>query len=186
MTAVRRAYDANIGLWSAAIGHDSQTYGQMLYKTVWQFLEEELAGLPGVTCVRTSMSFEVLVGPTLVKSYKLGASEHDDLDERFPSNPLATQRMALENLEQLQLFPQSAVPTHFVLGHQGNPITGMQAVYLLAPLLNGQDFEWALTVRIDQQGGASQQPQPPSGPAPVPLSPAPLRPRSRPGTQIAE
>jgi hypothetical protein len=182
VAAVRQAYHANVALWSSAIGHDSQTYGQMLYKSIWHFLEQELFGMPGVTCHRTPMSFEVHIGPVVIKSYKLGRSEEDDLDQRFPSNPFATQVMALENLEQLQLFDQEPMPTHFVLGHQGNPVTGAQTVYLLAPLVNGTGYEWALRVRIDQP--PAQQPPAPPLPAPVPIAPAPLRPRARPEREV--
>jgi hypothetical protein len=140
--------------------------------------------VPGVECVRTGNTFEVRVGGCVIKSYKLGHSQFDNLDEAFPSNELATQLMAIENLEQLRLLPDEPLPSHFTLGHQGNALRGVEAVYLLAPLPDGAGYEWALKVRIDRP--SSGHGSAPVGPAPVPITPPTIRPKTAPQTKEAQ
>ena len=173
--AVKRAYDENMPLWRTAVGHDTQTFGLMLFKSIWHYLEIELAGVSGVRCLRTANRFEIHIGPVVIRSYKLGHGEADPVDERYPSNEMAAALMALDNLEQLHLaLPEDSEPTNLILGHQGNPITGMTAVYLLVPLANGSSYEWDLIVRIDQPPASASGPDLPQ---PAPIRPAPLRPR---------
>jgi hypothetical protein len=130
------------------VGFDSQTFGQMVYKSSWHHLERGCAGDSGVRVYRDGNGFELDIEGVRLHPFKLGHRE-GEIHERMPSNETVLDFMASQNIEQVRLFPSEPV-TWLVLAHAGNWIDGLRAVYIGAPIRTGAgEYEWASVVRID-------------------------------------
>jgi hypothetical protein len=165
--ALEAAYDQCRTRFDRNVGFDNQTFGQMVFKSCWFHLDQYLAGDSGVRVLRDYNSFELEVEGTVLHPYKLGQRDGEIYD-RYPSNEEAFAFMAAENIEQITLFPSKS-PRRLVLAHAGNPIDGLRAVYIAAPVMDGDgDFGWAWVVRIDELGGESgvDRPEPVDIPPP--------------------
>ena len=144
-----------------SIGFDSQTFGQMIYKSSWFHLDQ-VAGIDGrIGVVRDGNGFELDIDGVRLHPFKVGHRANDIFD-RLPSNELVFELMASQNVYQLSLLPDLQ-PQMLVLAHVGNPEDGLCAVYVAAPIIrDGGVKDWAFVVRIDHFGDAADAgvPQP--------------------------
>lgn len=144
-----------------SIGFDSQTFGQMVYKSSWFHLDQVAAADDGIAVVRDASGFELDIEGVRLHPFKVGHRTNDIYD-RLPSNELAFEVMANQNLYQLSLLPEIE-PRMLVLAHVGNPDDGLCAVYVAAPIIRAEGVkDWAFVVRIDHFGDAADAgiPQP--------------------------
>jgi hypothetical protein len=157
---LQKTYDECRVRFDRAVGFDSQTFGQMVYKSSWYHLERGLAEDSGIRAYRAGNGFELDVEGIRLHPFKIGHRE-GEIHERMPSNEAVLDFMASQNIEQVRLFPREPV-TWLVLAHAGNWIDGLRAVYIAAPVRTGSgDYEWASVVRIDDLSdrGAEDVPQ---------------------------
>lgn len=141
-------YDECRAHFDPAVGFDSQTFGQMVYKSSWHHLGRGTAADRGVRVYRDGNGFELDVEGIRLHPFKIGHRE-GEIHERMPSNEAILDFMASHNIEQVRLFPSEPV-TWLVLAHAGNWIDGLRAVYIAAPIrTSAGEYEWASVVRID-------------------------------------
>ena len=144
-----------------AVGFDSQTFGQMVYKSSWHHLENGTAADPGVRVYRDGNGFELDVEGIRLHPFKIGHRE-GEIHERMPSNEAILDFMANQNIEQVRLFPSEPV-TWLVLAHAGNWIDGLRAVYIAAPIRTSTgEYEWASVVRVDELSEHGAEDVPPA------------------------
>jgi hypothetical protein len=153
-----------------SIGFDSQTFGQMVYKSSWFHLDQVAAADDGIAVIRDANGFELDLEGVRLHPFKVGHRANDIYD-RLPSNELVFELMANQNLYQLSLLPEIQ-PQMLVLAHVGNPDDGLCAVYVAAPIIRaGGVKDWAFVVRIDHFGDAADA----AVPQPVDINPPELK-----------
>jgi hypothetical protein len=146
--AIRAAYSESQLRFDRSVGFDSQTFGQMVFKSSWFYLGQEFRTDPGVRISRDLNSFELIIGTVVIHPFKLGHRE-EDIYERTPSNEAVLALMARANIDQITLF-EKLEPERLILAHAGNPIDGLQAVYITAPVLRADaTYGWAFAQRLD-------------------------------------
>lgn len=147
--ALERAYEQTIQRWDPLVGYDNQTFGQMVFKSGWHYLEQFLKGESGVVVRRPQNSFEIQIGSLLLHPYKVPHPD-GELHPDLPSNEAVLKFMAESNATQAELFP-GAEPKKYILAHVGGAFTGLRAVYVGVPIpgASEESYEWASVCRID-------------------------------------
>src|SRR5438128_653631 len=109
-----------------SIGFDSQTFGQMVYKSSWFRLDQVAANDGRIGVVRDGNGFELDIEGVRLHPFKVG-HQANDIYDRLPSNEVVFELMASQNVYQLSLLPEIQ-PQMLVLAHVGNPDDGLCAV----------------------------------------------------------
>jgi len=173
--AIRRAYAECMQRFDRSVGFTNQTFGQMVFRSAWYFLGVSLQAKHNVRSLRPDGGFEIHVGPISLAPYKVPLDE-GGVAPGLPRNEARLAAMA-ENAAQPQLF-EGLRQTKFILAHVGDPLLGLRAVYVGAPIRGTSEdtYEWAWIVRIDRSQPAVDLPEPVEIPVP---EVAPLRRKGR-------
>jgi hypothetical protein len=178
--AHRSAYDRAALQYSPEDGADAQLFGFTIYKYNTHRLAK-LAKRPdlGIELRSTHPCFRLGVGPFTLASYPCGSSGDHDIEDSFPNNDAGAPALVDVNQLCLELDFSRAVPRALVLAHFGNPVNGLEALYLAAPgsKEDGRISGWSWHKELWRwSGGSVAEPMPPRPdlPRPVPIEPAPL------------
>jgi hypothetical protein len=173
---LRRAYDAACERHDPAEGGNAQTFGFCCYHFgIFRLAEEFEDSSVGVQTVTLKGAFRMLIGRYQVGCYRVGESEHDDIETCFPHNDRAA-----GSLVEAQLWLRGISKTQgverakkVIVGHLGNPDEGLRAIYLCVPgkKRGARITEWAYTIPLWRAGDAIELPQPPSLPVEEVISP---------------
>ncbi len=171
LVAIRLAYGASRAHHDPSVGHDSQTFGTLVYKSAWHFLRLVLIEEPGVETVFMDGALQVRLGPYVIQCYKLGHTARENVWRSFPGNEDAAGILSEANARQLALPTTPPIyPSNYVLGHFGNPVDGMAKAYLCVPFRasSGQITQWIACDRLDAT--TDEQVVEDSSPQAVPLA----------------
>lgn len=150
VAALQRDYEANGERYDPGLGDDGQSFGLLVAHNARAFLEQELAGSPGVTCSRPLNSFEIEVNGIVLHPCKTGSTHEDSVHDALLDGSLTRQRFVSANVAQLTLFRSDggrgwidgSEPalrlTHLVIAHCGNPLDGLCWVAIGAPRSSGR------------------------------------------------
>jgi hypothetical protein len=154
---IRRSYEENHEYHDPSIGHGPTSYGIHVHETVCLRLLD-LEELPNVSARRKSGSIEVRYGPFVLRPYKLGESEEDDVWSSFPNNVSSTALTRMANHNNAPRLPglewsEPVEFTDFVIGHFGaydeEHSEGCRAVYLCVPrYLDGKFGGWTHCIKV--------------------------------------
>ena len=154
---IRQSHEENHEYHDPSIGHGSASYGIHVHETVCYRLTE-LKELPGVEVQRRLGSVEIRFGAFLLRPYKLGDSESDDVWSSYPNNvkSIALTQMANHNIAPPLpglYMEESVTYTDFVIGHFGafddDHSEGCRAIYLCVPrYIEGNFGGWVSCVSI--------------------------------------
>jgi hypothetical protein len=164
--AVRRAYTECIARFDPGVGFTNQTFGQMVFRSAWYFLEKALGGREDVRIAHPDGGFEVHLGPISLAPYKVPL-EGGGAVPGLPRNEARLAGIAASG-SQARLF-EGLRQTKFVLAHVGDPLLGLRAIYVGAPIRGSseENYEWAWLRRIDTAAPATPLPEPVEIPEPV-------------------
>lgn len=154
---IRQSYEENHEYHDPAIGHGPTSYGIHIHETVCYRLME-LEEFTDVKVRRKSGSIEIRYGAFVLRPYKLGESEEDDIWLSYPNNvgSAALTRMASNNgtppLPGLD-WSEPTEFTDFVVGHFGaydeEHSEGCRAIYLCVPkYVEGAFGGWVSCTKI--------------------------------------
>ncbi len=154
---IRQSHEENHEHHDPAIGHGPTSYGIHVHETACHRLME-LSELPGVETRRKFGSVEIRFGSFVLRPYKLGDSEKDDVWSSYPNNvnSVALTQMANHNVapplpgldhQELTEF------TDFVIGHFGaydeEHSEGCRAIYLCVPrYVEGKFGGWIDCIKV--------------------------------------
>lgn len=170
-----RAYDLARDHYDPDIGVDGQIFAFAVYKIASHLFQERVdVDLPGAAVVWNGRGRELVCGGRHIRWNKVGSSERDRIDESFPSRSRSAALMADANMEQLTLGLRDGEPANWILAHVGNPVDGLRALYLAAPIevRGGQVAGWARWLAI-YDAARPDETLPPAMPAPGRLEPMP-------------
>lgn len=175
----RQLYAYLITIYDTEQGWDAQGFGFMAYKAAVARLSR-LAADPqsGLTLLTAAPTFRLQAGPFLIASYRVGSSETESIDESYPRNENGAVKLADLNQLSLEIDDFSATNPAVIIAHLGNPITGLEAIYLAVPAgTNGtQITTWYCTDLLWKRSDGGQLMGPEiSGPPPVPIPDATVR-----------
>lgn len=105
------------------------------------------ATMPGVAAVSVgALSAEMRIGRHRIRVHKVGSDARDEIASSFPGrSPVGVQMAARNQQQQILGLPdidqpvakrllwENPSPSDWVLGHVGNGLDGLQAVYLCVP-----------------------------------------------------
>ena len=155
--AIRRAYAECIVRYDPAIGFTHQTFGQMVFRSAWFFLEAAFGSHEGARIAHPDGGFEIHLGAISLAPYKVPLEGGS-----VPGMPRNEARLAAvaDSAMQARLF-DGLRQTKFILAHVGDPLLGLRAVYVGAPIrgTNEENYEWAWIRRIDVAEAAMPLPQ---------------------------
>jgi hypothetical protein len=115
-------------------GWDSQAFGFMAYKAAVHRLAVLARDPDSSFNLRSTFpSFRWEAGDFLVATYRVGASARDPIDRSFPKNENGAVELADLNQFSMDLGQEGAIAPAVIVAHQGNHITGLEAVYLAVP-----------------------------------------------------
>ncbi len=146
-----RAYELARDHYDPDIGVDGQIFAFAVYKIVSHLFQERVdLDLPGGAVVWNGRGRELVRGGRHIRWNKVGSSERDRIDESFPSRSRSAAVMADANVEQLTLGLRDGEPANWILAHVGNPVDGLRALYLAAPIevRGSQVVGWARWLAI--------------------------------------
>lgn len=173
--AVRRAHDLAADDHVLEDGYDNQTYGTSAYRLAWYHIEQEVAGIPGVSTVRRvpgvpGESFRVIVGHHTIGVYTgnsmMGKDPYAYDFSRTPrrahaarSNQPLWDEAYLAGLQRKASNPADLRELHLV--HYGDPLLGgCQHIHLGAPTMYLGNETWGWVERVwalgDERGGTSR------------------------------
>lgn len=172
---MNRAYELARDHYDPDIGVDGQIFAFAVYKIASHLFQERVeVDLPGAAVVWNGRGRELVRGGRHVRWNKVGSSEHDRIQDSFPSRSRSATLMADANLEQLTLGLHDGEPVNWILAHVGNPVDGLRALYLAAPIevRAGQVAGWARWFAI-YDAEHPEQTLPDAMPAPGQVEPLP-------------
>ncbi len=170
-----RAYDLARDHYDPDIGVDGQIFAFAVYKIAGHLFQQRVdVELPGAAVVWNGRGRELTRSGWHVRWNKVGSSERDHIDHSFPSRSHSAALMADANMEQLTLGLRDGQPKNWILAHVGNPVDGLRALYLAAPIevRAGQVAGWARWVAI-YDAARPDELLPGAMPAPGPIEPMP-------------
>lgn len=147
--AIRRAYAVNASRHDPAVGDDSITFGNLVYRNSWFFIEEAVAGDMAWQTSRPDQSLLITDGHYRFHVYRCGADEHVDLNSFSLDSGGASHTKysiaASNSGVQLafDLFPSvgsEVCPgkfSEFVIVHAGNPDDACCSVWVGVPTTRG-------------------------------------------------
>lgn len=140
-------------------GSDMQHFGFSVFKFVAYQIRKAVEADPalGLSVIGSSTgAFRLRVGPFVLVPYACGYRNPDDPWTEFPGNDRGAGLLAEINGGQLDLFGESddVAPTAMVLGHYGNPESGVEAIFLKKPTAqtHGRISEWGYVEPMYQMG----------------------------------
>lgn len=174
ISAIDAAYRNAGSRFDPDVGCNSQWFGF----TVFQFVAHEIAqaleaasSVDVVVIGSATGAFRLRVGPFVIAPYRCGVWMPDDPWKAFPSNHNGAGLLVDLNSGQLEMFAGSDDDqVGIVLGHYGNPESGLEAVYLKKPIAktNGQISEWEYVEELFRIDGNTL-----TAPAAAPVLPPP-------------
>ncbi len=156
---IRQAYEENHEYHDPSLGHGPASYGMHVHDTVC-YLLKELEEYQGVETYSKSGSVEIHYGAFVLRPYKLGNSEEDDV---WTSRPHNVDSSALRQMADRNSMPPlpglgwpempEEEPTDFVIGHFGaydnEHSEGCRAIYLCVPwYVDDQFVGWKSCIQI--------------------------------------
>lgn len=175
----RKLYRYVASIYEPQQGWDPQAFGFMIYKATVQRLARLAGEIPGLTLVTQAPTFRLQAGRFLVASYRVGSAASEGIQDSFPRNENGAVKHADLNQLSLELSADDAAASAVILAHQGNPLTGLEALYLAVPgATDGVVItSWLHTELVWRRSEEDELPtQPPvGGPAPVPIPDASVR-----------
>lgn len=155
---VRRAYEENHEYHDPRLGHGPASYGMHVHDSVCHLLKE-LEEYQGVDTYSKSGSVEIHHGVFVLRPYKLGSSEDEDV---WISRPHNVDSSALRQMAERNTMPPlpglgpevpEEEPTDFVIGHFGaydeDHSEGCRAIYLCVPWYVQDEFVgWRNCIQI--------------------------------------
>lgn len=146
----------------------------------------ELRGFGAIGVHPAGLVFEIVNGPHILRTNKLGRTSDQNVQASFPRPSRAAAAMASVNAHQIGLelpdtdqdiqptfLVELPPPTRWIVGHMGTAKEGLQAVYLCAPLTSFDNAvtEWRGWIPIFRNDGAIGATSPVPG---LPDDPSPL------------
>ena len=167
---IRQGYEENHDYHDPSLGHGPASYGMHVHDTVCYRLKE-LEEEPGVDTQSKFGSVEIVYGPFVLRPYKLGYSEEDDVWTSRPYNVDSTALRQMANHNQVPPLPglgwpePSNSPTDFVIGHFGaydeEHSEGCRAIYLCVPwYVDDQFVGWRDCIQVynaSEEGDLGQE-----------------------------
>ena len=155
---IRQAYEDNHEYHDLSLGHGPASYGMHVHDTVCHLLKE-LEEHHGVETPSKSGSVEIHYGVFVMRPYKLGNSEEDDV---WTSRPHNIDSSALRQMADRNAMPPlpglgpeipEEEPSDFVVGHFGGydeeHSEGCRAIYLCVPwYVDDQFVGWRNCIQI--------------------------------------
>jgi hypothetical protein len=165
--------------YSPEDGWDAQMFGFAVYKYTVKRLRDLVAHPElGFELRPTNMAFRIGLGPFTLAPYRCGQSADEDINESFPSNENGALTLAEANQLALDLhYSEPVIPRAMVLAHFGNPLTGLEALYLAVPssMSDTRIDGWGYTRLLWRRDAGEERPQGSIDlPRPAPIAPAPL------------
>lgn len=178
--AVGLVYEEVAAEYDPSTGRDSRWFGMNVYFLLGPALDKALAQLDEVAVDAVNGSYEVTVGPHRLRPNKIGRDASDPIGSSFPRKSRVSVLMADTNRAQLTLGLEGLDdpiameplvhlpphdPTQWIIGHIGNGVDGLVAVYLCAPWLSDGSMirEWRGWVPIYAAGTSTLDDAPPPG-----------------------
>ena len=133
---LRAAYDKANDTYAPEEGVRDRVHGITVFDVATFRFERDLQRFAAVSFESHGSGPELRVGGLRVRWNKVGQTNGQAIDQSFPRPSRASAEMALGN-QQLPLWADEIDlrrPVNWFVCHVGNPIDGLLAVYLAAPL----------------------------------------------------
>ena len=135
--ALLASYEKAISLYEPEEGIDDRIFGMAVFTGLTMRFERDIAQLLGVRFESHGSGPELRVGDLRVRWNKVGReTTASGITRTFPRPSRAAAEMALDN-QTLPLWAGDfdfGRPLNWFVCHVGNPIDGLRAVYLAAPI----------------------------------------------------
>ena len=171
--AVRDAYASAIEAHNPEVGHDSMSFGLLVYKSKVFFLAELAARYDWMQVEQKSPYFRFKIANYFMSSYCAGHTAEADAEVSFPGNRTRAGKLAQVNASQLRLFDSDVQydDSHcveLVLNDIGNADDGLLNLFIGVPVERDEDgriTKWGTVFHVwssaDSQGGITPMPSAP-------------------------
>src|SRR5215510_11820064 len=99
---VRQAYEVNYECYNPSIGHDSMTFGLMVYKSKVHFLSQLEQEYDDIKVIARHPYFSIKVRNYKLSTYCAGRSDEYDINTAFPLNRTRASIITDRNEKQLR------------------------------------------------------------------------------------
>ena len=159
---IQQAYDENYDCYNPFIGHDTMTFGLMVYKSKVHFLSQLEEEFDTIKVLSRHPYFSLKLNDYKISTYSAGHSDEDDIETAFPLNKTRASIITTQNERQLRLpFPGYEDPDdsqcrEVILADIGNHENGLMKLFLGIPIKtdgDGRIIQWGTTVSLWEDGG---------------------------------